>query len=456
MSDVIIFTSSYVLLPDALEPAPATIEVSRASGRITRIAPGRAVQATYASDIEFHDAGDKTILPGLVDSHVHLNEPGRTDWEGFATGTRAAVSGGPLNSIPPTTTVENFYVKRKAAEGQCHADVAFWGGVIPGNQKDLKPLVEAGVRGFKCFLIESGVEEFPCVNETDLREALQQLEGTPAVLLFHAELEPHEPHADPQTHDDPTQYRTFLNSRPETLETDAIALVRKLHTEFPRVPKHIVHLSAASALPLIDDAPGLTAETCFHYLSLSTQVLDPASPVTGRPHFKCCPPIRDADNAEQLWAALREQRLACVVSDHSPCVPQLKRLAADGSDGDFMQAWGGISSLGLGFSIMWAQAGQRGVALKDLVHWMGVGAARIARLENRKGAIAVGMDADLVFWDLDKKWKVTKDKLHFKNKLSPYEGMTLRGVAEKTFLRGKLVWDDSNGFDGLNPKGILL
>lgn len=239
--------------------------------------------------------------------------------------------------------------------------------------------------------------------------------------------------------------------------------MRQLHAQYPTVPKHIVHLSAATALPLLADAPLLTAETCFHYLTLAT-----AAPGS-QPHFKCCPPIRDASNADALWGALKSGALACVVSDHSPCVPELKRLAAHGGDDDFMRAWGGISSLGLGFSVMWAECQRRGVPLAELVAWMSVRPAEIARLQDRKGSIAVGKDADLAFWDLDAEWtvsqprqlytllamtptQVTKDKLHFKNKLSPYEGMTVRGIAEKTFLRGQLVWDNKM----LSPRGILL
>ncbi|KZV78894.1 allantoinase [Exidia glandulosa HHB12029] len=457
--DTVVFTSQRVLLSTSDEPVPATIEVSRASGKITRIVAGVAARDAYGEDVELIDAGSRVILPGLVDSHVHLNEPGRTDWEGFATGTRAAVAGGvttvvdmPLNSIPPTTTVENLNIKRAAAKGQCYSDVAFWGGVIPGNHTHLKALVDAGVRGFKCFLIESGVDEFPCVTEEDLKLALEELKGTRGVLLFHAELDAGHSHSTEGA--DPSQYATFLSSRPESLETDAISLVRKLHSLYPTVPKHIVHLSAATALPLLDDAPLLTAETCFHYLTLAEDALSDKS--TAKPHFKCCPPIRDAANADALWDALRANKIACVVSDHSPCVPELKRLVAGGGDGDFMRAWGGISSLGLGFPIMWAQCQRRGIPLAELVKWMSRRPAEIAGLQDRKGSIAVGMDGDLAFWDLDAEWIVTKDALHFKNKLSPYEGMNVRGIAEKTYIRGRIAWDKDAGFTGKVPQGDLL
>ena len=265
------------------------------------------------------------------------------------------------------------------------------------------------------------------MTKADLQHALKELEvlafsnfnillnnsqGTAATLLFHAELESDHSHTETSaTPSDPTRYSTFLSSRPETLEVDAISLIRSLHTSFPSVSKHIVHLSAATALPLLSTTqePGLTAETCFHYLSLSESVLD-AQVSTGRPHFKCCPPIRDTANADALWAALKGGTLNCVVSDHSPCVPQLKRLAGatDGgaADGDYMQAWGGISSLGLGFSIMWSLAKRRGVSLAQIVRWMGVETAKLARLESTKGALKEGLDADLVFWDLDEEWTV--------------------------------------------------
>lgn len=452
MTTTIVFTSERVLLPNEADAIPATIEVSR-DGKITRIAREHATRDAYGAEVEFIDAGARTILPGLVDSHVHLNEPGRTEWEGFATGTRAAIAGGvttvvdmPLNSIPPTTTVEGLRVKRDAAKGQCFSDVAFWGGVIPGNQGELQQMAKEGVRGFKCFLCESGVDEFPCVNEDDLKKSLNELERTSAVLLFHAELDNHQPPND----GDATQYSTFLASRPDSLEVDAIELVQSLHQAFPTVPKHIVHLSASRALPLLEGTQNLTAETCFHYLTLAPRAFSDTS--TGQPHFKCCPPIRDPANADALWDALRAGKIACVVSDHSPCIAELKRL----EDGDFMKAWGGISSLGLGFSVMWAECQRRGIALAELVKWMSVRPAQIARLDDRKGSLTVGMDADLAFWNLDAEWTVDKSALHFKNKLSPYEGMSVRGIAEQVYLRGRLVWDRETQFSGHPAQGILL
>ncbi|EMD34589.1 hypothetical protein CERSUDRAFT_116759 [Gelatoporia subvermispora B] len=457
-----IFTGKSVLL-DGSEPVSATIVIDTLSGKIDEIRPYICDRTDFADvdDADWIDAGDNFILPGLVDSHVHLNEPGRTDWEGFWTGTRAAASGGvttlvdmPLNSIPPTTTVENLEVKRKAAEGQCWTDVAFWGGVIPGNQAHLKPLVDAGVKGFKCFLIESGVDEFPCVNESDVLLALEELHDRPTVLCFHAELdaaEHSEPHAEPQAQD-PTMYSTFLSSRPQQLEIDAIALIARLHKQYPSLRLHIVHLSASLALPLIRAAKAsglpLTVETCFHYLCLSAEHIP-----HGRPEFKCCPPVREGPNRDTLWEALLDGTIDCVVSDHSPCVASLKKL----DEGNIMSAWGGISTLGLGLSLLYTESKRRGVYIRQMVDWVCKKTAEHAGLAHRKGQLKVGYDADLIIWDPNAEFKVTKESLNFKNKLTPYEGLTLQGRVQKTFLRGKLIYDaGTGGFTGHTPSGILL
>ncbi|KAH8089895.1 allantoinase [Cristinia sonorae] len=454
-----IFTSNSVLLPENDSPVPATIVVDALTGKIIDLQHGLAQRAQFPgiTDSEWFDADDHLILPGLVDAHVHLNEPGRTDWEGFWTGTRAAASGGvttlidmPLNSIPPTTTVNNFEQKKHAARGQCWTDVGFWGGVIPGNQAHLRPLVEARVKGFKCFLIESGVEEFPCVAEADLRDAMKELEGSTTVLCFHAELETGLPDDHEHSSANATLYETFLHSRPQSLETAAIELITRLHAEHPTLRLHIVHLSASNALPLIRAARSsglpLTVETCFHYLTL-----DATSIPNGRPEFKCCPPIREAANRDELWDALKKGDIDCVVSDHSPCVAELKNL----DEGDVMNAWGGISTLGLGLSLLWTEGRKRGVSVRDIVRWCCEETAKHAGLQNSKGALRVGMDADLIVWDPEAEVKVTKESLNFKNKLTPYEGLSLKGRVLKTFLRGNLVYDSVTGFEE-KPIGQLL
>ncbi|KAJ7462335.1 allantoinase [Mycena galericulata] len=451
-----IVTGRRVLLPDRREPVPATISID-GSGKIISVEEawrGRDASSDHA--VNWVDGNDDVIIPGLVDAHVHLNEPGRTDWEGFWTGTRAAAAGGvscvidmPLNSIPPTCTVPNLDMKRAAANNQCFIDVAFWGGVIPGNQGHLKPLVDAGVKGFKCFLIESGVEEFPCVSESDAETAMQVLQDSPTVLLFHAEFD-----SSPSDHAQPAEpsssYSAFLDSRPQKLETDAISLIIRLQRSYPSLRCHIVHLSAASALPLIRAAKSsglnLTVETCFHYLCLSANDIP-----TGRPEFKCCPPIRENTNRELLWEALLDGSIDCVVSDHSPCITELKKL----DEGDIMGAWGGISTLGLGLSLLWTEGSRRGVSLAQILEWTSKNTAEHAGLGNLKGQLKVGFDGDFVIWDPSAEFTVTKDSLQFKNKLSPYEGLTLRGQVVQTFVRGTLVYDRDAGFVS-DPSGRLL
>ncbi|HVK82693.1 MAG TPA: allantoinase AllB, partial [Kofleriaceae bacterium] len=427
--------------------APAAIWIR--GGSIERVAGWDEVPA----GVQLDDVGELAVLPGIVDTHVHLNEPGRTDWEGFATATRAAAIGGvttlvdmPLNSIPPTTTRAAFAAKREAARGQCTVDVGFWGGVVPGNAGELAGLVADGVRGFKCFLIDSGVAEFGWVGEPELRPAMQILAGVGVPLLVHAEVAgPIDAAAPTLAGRDPRAYSTYLRSRPEAAEEQAIALVSGLCRE-TRARTHIVHHSAATALPLLRAAKAdglpLTAETCPHYLRLAAEGIP-----DGATEFKCAPPIRDAGNQDQLWRALAEGVLDMVASDHSPCTPQLKgRVTETGPggvptivSGDFMTAWGGVSGLQFALPAVWSDASTRGHTLVDLVRWMCAGPARLAGLTGKKGAIAAGADADLIVFDDAAHAKVVAENIHHRHKVTPYALDTLRGVAQTTYLRGRRI-----------------
>jgi allantoinase len=372
---------------------------------------------------------ESVIMPGLVDTHVHINEPGRTEWEGFESATRSAAAGGittlidmPLNSIPATTTVEGFRAKLDAARGKCWVDVGFWGGVVPENASELRPLLKAGVLGFKCFLVPSGVPEFSHVGEHDLRLAMPELSSAGAVLLAHAEL--------PEFLRPVSggQYSDHLRSRPRQAEDEAIALLVRLSREFgTRV--HVVHLSSSDALPLLDK---VTVETCPHYLTFAAEEIP-----DGAPEYKCAPPIRERENRECLWAALGAGVIGMIASDHSPCPPALKR-------GDFANAWGGISSLQISLPVVWTEARRRGYSLSNLVEWMCRAPARLAGLDRRKGAIAAGYDADLVSWNPEATFQVEPAKLHHRHKLTPYAGHLLHGVVEKTFLRGQKIYDNEH------------
>ncbi|XP_073726216.1 allantoinase, mitochondrial isoform X2 [Misgurnus anguillicaudatus] len=430
------------------EILPAVIIIKE--GKIQSILPDSG--AIMHRDVEILDVGDSLVMPGIVDCHVHVNEPGRTNWEGYWTATRAAAAGGvttivdmPLNSIPPTTTLGNFHEKLYAATGQCFVDTAFWGGVIPGNQLELKPMIQGGVAGFKCFLIHSGVDEFPHVNDADLHAAMKQLQGTDSVLLFHAEREVQHLASEER---DPCEYSTFLKSRPDIMEYEAIHTVTQLCLQY-QVRCHIVHLSSAQSLELIKAArqagAPLTVETTHHYINLSAENI-PA----GATHFKCCPPIRDAANQELLWSALKSGDIDMVVSDHSPCTPDLKCL----DNGDFMEAWGGISSLQFGLSLFWTSASKKGFSLFDTVRLLCKEPAQLCRLDNQKGYLIPGHDADLVIWDPEKQFTVKEEHIHHKNKLTPYLGLTLLGEVKGTIVRGRVVY--SQGCFSSHPFGKHL
>ncbi|WRT64854.1 allantoinase [Kwoniella shivajii] len=449
------------LLPDDEKPQPATIEIDLSSGTIISVQQGLIELDSQENVLKIEDG--KVLLPGLIDTHVHLNQPGRTAWEGFQTGTLAAISGGvttlidmPLNSIPPTTTLHGLETKRNEAKNVgVNCDIGFWGGIVPGNANDLVPMLENGVKGFKCFLIESGVDEFPCVDEEDLLKACEALKSTNALILFHAELDATPPanrHVHDSTSSDPCAYTTFLDSRPEQWETSALTLILKFAKLYPSLRFHIVHLSAASSLPAIREArskgmDNLTVETCFHYLCLKAEEIpDNAT------QFKCCPPIRDENNRQLLIEAVLDGTINYIVSDHSPCTPELKK-------GDFLNAWGGVSGLGLGLSLIWTGFNshvESKISLGRVIDWMGKHQANQVGIEN-KGSLKAGYKADLVIFDPEKQWEVTTDSLLFKNKVSPYVGKTLKGLVEKTYLAGQLVWDHSKGIEGtLASQGQLI
>ena len=385
------------------------------------------------------DVGDAIVMPGLIDTHVHVNEPGRTDWEGFETATRAAAAGGvtilldmPLNSIPATTTRAAFDIKRRAAAGKSWVNVGFLGGLVPGNVNDLASLWAGGVFGFKCFLAPSGVDEFPAVGETDLRASLPTLAMLGAPLMVHSELPQHliAPQGDGR------HYVNYVASRPPLAETSAIELVATLGAEYSaRV--HVVHVSSAESIDVIRRARtrgvAMTAETCPHYLTFAS-----ADIPDGATEFKCAPPIRSSEHREALWEALSSGTLDMIVSDHSPCPPALKSRAT----GDFFTAWGGISSLQLGFAVVSEGARSRGMSLERILSWMSAGPARLAGLDRRKGMLAPGFDADIAIWDPDAPFSVHEDALFHRHKLTPYLGSMLHGRVHATIVGGRVAYMD--------------
>ncbi|HEV2802064.1 MAG TPA: allantoinase AllB [Pyrinomonadaceae bacterium] len=420
--------------------APASVRVRE--GRIASVGGFEDVGSGLPV-VEVED--DAMLLPGLVDTHVHINEPGRTNWEGFETATRAAAAGGvttlvemPLNSIPATTTFDALETKRAAALGKCHVDVGFWGGVVPGNTSELARMSDGGVFGFKCFLVPSGVDEFAHVGEEDLRRALPELARLDSLLIVHAEtpapIEVALAEAE-RAGGDARRYETFLGSRPKAAEDEAVRLMIHLCRETgARV--HIVHHSSSSSLDLLRaaKAEGLpfTAETCPHYLAFAAEDVP-----DGATEFKCCPPIRERANGERLWDALDAGVLDLVVSDHSPCPPEMKRR----DEGDFLAAWGGIASLQLRLSVVWTEARRRGISIERVVEWTAAAPARLVRLDKRKGAIRVGCDADLVVFRPDAEFRVEPAMLYHRHKLTPYAGRTLSGQIEATYLRGALLYE---------------
>jgi allantoinase len=416
-----------VVTPEGIRPASVHI----ADGRIVRVAEWSEVP----DGVTPVEAGNSVVMPGVVDTHVHVNEPGRTEWEGFETATRAAAAGGvttildmPLNSIPPTTTVEALEVKRAAARGKIRVNVEFIGGVIPGNSNELEGLARAGVSAFKCFLSPSGVDEFPHLTQRDLREAFPILANLGLPLMVHAE--------------DPwwlapamssRRYAHYLASRPVAAERAAIEILVGVMAWRP-APVHIVHLSSASSIDIVRKAKQrglpLTVETCPHYLTFVAEEIP-----DGATEYKCAPPIREAAEREALWDALLAGDIDLLASDHSPCPPAMK-----GTDGDFSAAWGGIASLQLSLAAVWTAARTRGAGVERIAKWMSAGPAKLAGLGARKGAIAPGQDADIMIWNPDTMFTVDSSRLEHRHKLTPYAGRTLYGEVLATYVGGRAVF----------------
>lgn len=441
---------------------PATVHVNGAL--IERVSAWNDVPAGKS----VHEAGDRIVMAGLVDTHVHINEPGRTEWEGFSTATRAAAAGGvttvldmPLNAIPATTSVAGLDAKRAAAIGQCHVNVGFIGGVIPGNVNELKRLARAGVFAFKSFLVPSGVDEFLAVSENDLRQAFPVLAELGLPLMVHAEhpafirdavgARDKSPRSsgsrDSEARGNASRdigsrrsyprgnYADYLASRPAIAEQAAIELLLRLHKQRP-VPIHIVHLSSALGLSTLRAArahdPTITVETCPHYLTWCARDVP-----EGATEYKCAPPIRDASDRDALWSGLTDGSIDMIVSDHSPCLPTMKD-----TDGNFFTAWGGIASLQLGLSAVWTEAKRRDRSVADVARWMCEAPARLVGLDQRKGHLAAGFDADITVWDADADFVVDPARLQHRQHVTPYAGRRLRGVVNTTFVGGRLAYHD--------------
>ncbi|MBT2467333.1 allantoinase AllB [Streptomyces sp. ISL-66] len=436
----LVLRSTRVITPEGTRAASVAV----AGGKIAAVLP---YGAEVPAGARLEDFGDDVLLPGLVDTHVHVNDPGRTEWEGFWTATRAAAAGGittildmPLNSLPPTTTTANLVVKQEVARTKAHVDIGFWGGALPDNVKDLRPLHDAGVFGFKCFLSPSGVEEFPELDQEQLAASLAEITGFGGLMIVHAE-DPHHLESAPQNPG--PKYADFLASRPKDAENTAIQnLIDQAKRRDARV--HVLHLSSSDALPLIAAAKAegvrITVESCPHFLTLTAEEVP-----DGATEFKCCPPIRESANQDLLWDALADGTIDCIVSDHSPSTADLKT-------GDFATAWGGISSLQLGLPAIWTEARRRGRSLEDVVRWMSAAPAALAGLA-QKGAIEVGRDADFAVLAPEETFTVDPAHLHHRNQVTAYAGKTLHGVVKSTWLRGTQIADHGTPTE---PTGLLL
>lgn len=436
--------SSRVVTPEGMQAAAVLID----GGRIEAVVRREDLPA----GVPVEDLGDLVVSPGIVDSHVHINEPGRTEWEGFETATRAAAAGGvttlvdmPLNSSPVTTTVAALEEKRSSARGKCWVDVGFYGGLVPGNADHIEPLVDEGVCGVKAFLCASGLPEFPASGDAELRAALPVLARRGVPLLVHAELVRRVERVPARI----ASYADWLASRPAGFERDAVMRIALFAAQY-RAPVHIVHLSDDFQMDLLQEAKrqGLpvSVETCPHYLYFSAEKLADADP-----RFKCAPPIRDDMTRKVLWVMLTYGLIDTIGSDHSPCPPAMKHLEPC----DWQAAWGGVSSLQLTLSIVWkaASALYPSLPLQCLATWLAANPARLCGL-SRKGKIAAGMDADLCVWDPNEEWTVVGADLHHRHKVTPYDGVRLRGRVQRTYVRGQLVYDSGKFAEA--PIGELL
>lgn len=435
--------SDRTITPEGIQKAVILIK----DGLIADILP-----ELLEGDYPLTDVGNKVVMPGVIDPHVHINEPGRTDWEGFDTATKAAMAGGittlvdmPLNSSPVTTTVKALNEKINAAKGQLHVNCGFWGGVVPGNENEIEPLIQNGVLGFKAFLTHSGIDEFPNVTEDDLRKVMPVIAKYKLPLLVHCELETRiaiNPKRDRRS------YQQYLASRPGKWEYDAIALMIRLCEEY-NCRTHIVHLSSADSIEQIAIAKQkrlpLTVETTQHYLYFKSENIK-----DGQTQFKCAPPIREKVNNERLWQALKEGIIDFVATDHSPSPPEMKEMES----GDFTKAWGGISSIQFALPALWTAGKKHDCSLNDVARWLSEKPAVLPGLENRKGKIQKGYDADFVVWDPEKEFTVTKESIYHRHKITPYLDETLYGVVEQTWIGGKKTFD--NGNFNLNKGTIIV
>lgn len=437
-----VIASDRVALRQEIRPAAILIE----SGRIAAVGERGDFQGLPREDL-----GPLMLMPGLIDCHVHINEPGRTEWEGFETATRAAAAGGvttvadmPLNSSPVTTTLEALAAKEEAARGRLFVDCGFHCGLVHGNARAIPELLKAGVLGVKAFMVHSGIDEFPSADRGDLAAALESIAGQGVPLLVHAELD----RIPARAVTPPNSYAAYLASRPDGWEVEAIELLIDLCRRY-RSPVHIVHLSSSHALPSVARAKTsglpLTVETAPHYLTFASEEIS-----DGATHFKCAPPIRGSANRERLWIALQDGLIDMIATDHSPCPPSMKLM----EQGDFAEAWGGVSSLQLLLPAVWSGLRSRQIPIERLCAWLCEAPARLLGLAEERGRIAPGFRADLVAWDPDASFTVDAEKLQHRHKITPYHGRSLWGKVHATYLKGARIFSDGEVVS--TPRGEIV